>query len=90
VETAVDSAAFLDLDPWAKNIALDMARSLEFGAASRSNVSGYLAGDNQVLSLDVALHSPTLLYHDLAGLDTSFDQTIDVNGAVGDAIADDS
>ena len=90
METAVDSAAFRDLDPWAKDIALDLARSLKFGATSGSDVSGHLAGDNQVLSLDVALHSTTLLYHDLAGLDTPFDKTIDVNDAVGDAIADDS
>jgi hypothetical protein len=90
VEPTVDSTALLNLDPWTQNIALHVARSLEFCVASCGNVSGHLASDNEILSLDVALHSPTLFNHDLASLDTTFDETIDVDGAGGDAIADDS
>ncbi len=88
MEPTVDSTALLNLDPWTQNIALHVARSLEFCAASCGNVSGHLASDNEILSLDVALHSPILFNHDLASLDSTFDETIDVDGAVGDAIAD--
>ncbi len=90
MEPTVDSTTLLNLDPWTQNIALHVARSLEFCAVSCGDVSGHLASDNEILSLDVALDSPTLLNHDLASLDTSFDETIDMDGAVGDAIADDS
>jgi hypothetical protein len=90
VEPTVDSAALLDLDPWTQNIALHVARSLEFRAASCGDVSRHMASYNEVVSLDVALHYSTLFHHDLGSLDTAFNETIDVDGAVGDTIADDS
>jgi hypothetical protein len=88
VEPTVDSAALLDLDPWTQNIALHVARSLEFCAASCGNVSGHLPSDDEILSLDVALHSPTLFHHNLGGLDSTFDATSDSDDAIADAIAD--